>query len=76
MIQCHRHGEQQGILGMLCPICRQELAGMRQEAERQERKLIVSWMRKVAEGEDSQGYVRQYEILTLADRIEKGDHSS
>jgi hypothetical protein len=49
---------------------------MRQEAERQERKLIVSWMRKVAEGEDSQGYGRQYEILTLADRIEKGDHSS
>jgi len=74
VIHCHRHGEQQGIIGMLCPICRQELAGMRQEAESQERKRIVAWIRKYLESEESPGMGRSYEIATLAERIEKGDH--
>lgn len=73
MIHCHRHGEQQGISGMLCPICRQELAGMRQEAESQERKRIVAWIRKYLKDEESLGLGWSREIATLAERIEKGE---
>lgn len=46
---------------------------MRQEAESQERKRIVAWIRKYLKDEESLGLGWSREIATLAERIEKGE---